>query len=313
MNICYYDQRHISDESQTNLAADIARHMQSRQHLGKTVVICEKPGILLALTRKHWLKYARTLQKERSGTINAEKILRLTNTITHMHRMNFIARPPELDPRAHVYFVTPDELSILPVNTYSLYLAVPLTSAQFSHIQPQLPAEALIVGYQPQPPALNLTPKSQLEANITTAWQSMVEFMQQNHIDIDLLATPGAQQLSSIDDALDALLSTSRQFLQTASNLQHTLELSQPITLDSNLQRQYDILILLAHRVQALNPHSAFATRFTYDLTSDETFFLHDSGSELGFVEVLAQTIRHHQEAGRLRLARALHFGVPRF
>jgi hypothetical protein len=56
--------------------ADLARHLLSRQHLGKTVIVCDKPVIVMSVVRKYWLKLSRGLQRERSSTLNAEKILR---------------------------------------------------------------------------------------------------------------------------------------------------------------------------------------------------------------------------------------------
>ena len=119
MGACYFEQRHLADAPSGSLGADIAKHLEARQHLGKTIVVCERPINLMPTVRKQWLKLARQLQRKRSSTVNAEKILRLTGAITHMHHMRFSIKTPVQEPRSHVYFVTPDLVELLPPNVYS--------------------------------------------------------------------------------------------------------------------------------------------------------------------------------------------------
>src|SRR6185503_8306670 len=94
----------------TPIASDIARHLQSRQFLGMTVVVCTNPLSMLSALRKQWLRLARNLQKQRASTLNAEEILRFTHTIMHMQHLQFVAAAPTAEGDAHIFFVTPDEL-----------------------------------------------------------------------------------------------------------------------------------------------------------------------------------------------------------
>lgn len=309
MSICYFESRKISNKL---LCKEIANHLKFRQHLGKAIVVCEKPATLLGTTRKQWLKLARSVQNERSATINAERLLRLTNAITHMHRMQFIAKTPMHAQNAHIYFVEPKDLTdaILPVNTYSFYITCTMDKSLISHCVEQLPSNAMVVDFSSSiDSTATLLPKSKLESQIFKYWNEVESFLSAHNINIAMLASRNNQQIEAINDALDTLLDTDYHFLQLASAFQHQVELAQPLLLDIELQRQYDVLMLLAHRVQTLSP-SAFATRFTHNL-NDDAFFLHDISLE--FEEDLLpiyETIEYHKKAGRNRLARALTFAM---
>src|SRR5690242_18764298 len=89
----------------TPVASDIARHLQSRQYLGITVVVCQNPLSMLSTMRKQWLRLARNLQKQRASTLNAEEILRFTHTIMHMQHLQFVTQPPTEQAEAHIFFV----------------------------------------------------------------------------------------------------------------------------------------------------------------------------------------------------------------
>lgn len=310
MSICYFESRQVPDKI---LSIEIAKHLKFRQHLGKTIVICDRPSTLMGTARKQWLRLARQVQNERAGTINAERILRLTNTITHMHRMNFVAKTPMQAQNAHVYFVRPQDINdlILPVNTYSFYISCQVDTDLLNQCIEQLPSNAMVVDFTGTLKDNNaaLLPKSKLESQIADCWKNVETFLMTHKINIQQLANRNSQQIEAINDALDVLLDVDYHFLQLASTFQHQVELAQPLALSIDLQRQYDVLMLLAHRVQTLNP-SAFSTRFTHNLT-DDTFFLHDIG--LDFEEdilPLYETIEHHKKAGRNRLARALTFAM---
>ena len=57
----------------TTIAADVARHLQTRQYLGTAIVICENPIIFMSVVRKQWLKLVRALQKQRASTLKCRR------------------------------------------------------------------------------------------------------------------------------------------------------------------------------------------------------------------------------------------------
>jgi hypothetical protein len=71
----------------------------------------------------------------------------------------------------------------------------------------------------------------------------------------------------------------SHKFLQAAKEFQRAIELARPLRLSSDVRRQYDMLVLLAHRVQALSP-GAFTQQFLEVYNEDDTFFLYDRAHE---------------------------------
>ena len=105
---CYFELRKRSAKGTDSVAADIMRHLHTRQHLGKVTIITDQPLALLAASRKQWLKLSRTIQKQRSSTLNADKILKYTHTITHMQHLRFTAKDALQDPEADVKKYVPE-------------------------------------------------------------------------------------------------------------------------------------------------------------------------------------------------------------
>lgn len=294
------------------LAADIMRHLYTRQYLGKTVVVCSLPVGMVSAARKQWLKLSRTLQRQRASTLNADKILKYTHGIAHMQRLRFSSKLPLEQPEADVFFLTPDELQNLPAQCLTAYLITEATAGQSAQLHQQLPADALVVNYSTTDiSALNLEPKKKLDARVAESWRQVKQFLGEYQIDISRLDINDMRSVEAMDDALDTLLGVSHRFLGVASEFQHTLELARPMHIAKPLRETYDSFILLAHRVQALTP-GAFSRQFLQIYNEDDTFFLYDQGRELllGFGESLEESHARHVKAGRKHLAHALanHF-----
>lgn len=250
--------------------ADVARHLLSRQHLGKTVVVCDKPIIIMSVVRKYWLKLSRNLQKERASTLNAEKILQLTYDITHMQHMGFVARPYGEAPRADVFFVTPDELSQLPPNCFSLYVLAPLVRSQLEAALPQLPERALVVDYARTDALMTapLLPKRQLEQLVPEEWQRVERFFQKYNIDATKVAA-NLHRADIVDEAVDVILNTSNQFLRVADDFLLLLRQAQPLHVPHAQQQLYDLVALLQRRIGALTPGN-LSQQFTQAFGDDE-------------------------------------------
>ncbi|HVI69669.1 MAG TPA: hypothetical protein VM581_04390 [Magnetospirillaceae bacterium] len=268
----------------TPVASDIARHLQSRQYLGMTVVVCRNPLSMLSATRKQWLRLARNLQKQRASTLNAEEILRFTHTIMHMQHLQFVAQAPTAKTAAHIFFTTPDELTFLPPGCLSLYVTAAPRATQLHDWIDILAEHALVVDYEGtlDLPNLGLQPKSAIEAKMRHDWQELVSFMAANGVIVDDLVDGATIRHTSMDRALDALLVTGNGFLRRAAEFQHILSLSQPLKHEPLIHlKQFEAVMRLAHRVQALTP-GAFSN-FLADTFGDyhaESFFLRDAAPE---------------------------------
>lgn len=307
---CYFELRKQSARGSDSIAADIMRHLHTRQHLGSTLIICDQPVIFLSAARKQWLKISRSVQKQRASTLHADKILKYTHTITHMQRMRFTTKQPMVDPEAEVYFISPNALHMAPMQCYTVYFVAGLSAEKtVLRLLDELPGQALIVDYNQTAAwkGLGLQPKRALEEHLHTAWEDMQRFLADQHINIKELLSGSAHNVEAMDNALDTLLGASDVFLQQASSFQRALELARPLRIPKAIRQQYDTLSLLAHRVQALTS-TAFTQRFLEIYNEDDTFFLYDrSKKHLVFTsESLAILIARHEKADRPHLAKAL-------
>lgn len=307
---CFIELRKATTRGTDSSVADVMRHLHTRQHLGKAVIITDQPAGIVGSARKQWLKLSRTLQRQRSSTINADKILKYTHGITRMQRMRFSGKTPLEEPEADVYFLHPNQLSIMPVHCWSMYLLCPLDPKTALNALYQLPQQALVVDYMqsPQWQELGLKPKKTLEAQVTGQWRQVTQFLKGHDIDVGTLIVDGIHDVEAMDDALDTLLGGhAHQFMQVASEFQRSLELARPLRLSKKQRSAYDSLILLAHRVQALTP-GAFAHQFLEVYDEDDTFFFYDPARkhQTAATETLAQAFARHTALGHHNLAQSL-------
>jgi hypothetical protein len=306
---CYFELRKQSAKGTASIAADIMRHLHTRQHLGKAVVICEQPAGLLAASRRQWLKMGRTIQKQRASTLSADKILKYTHTITHMQHLRFSTRSPLEEPEADLYFLGEGQCTTMPLHCYSVYVTVPISRQTASAIIGQLPADALVIDYGRTLPwaQLGLQSKVVLEEQVSSQWKQVLQFMSSRNISISELMEGSVQNVEAMDDALDTLLGISHQFLRVANEFHHALELARPLRVSRTARQDHDSLMLLAYRVQALSP-GAFTQHFLETYNEDDTFFLYDRHKKrfVGNGESLVNAVDRHIAAGRTNLARAL-------
>lgn len=313
---CYFELRKRAARGTDSLAADMMRHLHTRQHLGKAVIICEQPSILLPAARKQWLKLSRAVQKQRASTLNADKILKYTHTIAHMQHMRFTAKTPLEDPSADVYFLrgTAKTMATMPAQCYTIYVTA-APSDDIASWLAQLPVEALIVDYDHRTPwpKFGLQSKVVLESQVASEWLQVERFLSSRNIAINRLVKDGVRNVEAMDDALDTLLAASNQFLVIADEFQRALELARPLRIPHKNRQGYDSLVLMAFRVQALSP-GAFTQRFLHSYNEDDTFFFYDVARQrfIGTGEPLGEAVARHLAAGRKQLANSLQLTAMR-
>lgn len=309
MGKCYVELRKSSGRENDSIAADLMRHLHTRQYLGKTVIVCEHPFGMLSIVRKQWLKLSRTIQRRRASTLNADKILKYTHTITHMQHLQFTTKTPLEHPEADVYLLSPEKLQIMPIQCWNVYITTTLTPESAQTILGQLPTEALLVDYDHSLPwqELGVQSKKILEEQVANEWKLVRRFLETYNIRISTLNTDGMRNVEAMDDALDTLLGVGRKFLQTANEFQRTIELARPFRIGRKLHEEYDSFILLAHRVQALTP-GAFTQHFLETYDEDDTFYMYDAGKKQSVwsADAWAAMVSSHIRAGRHNLALAL-------
>ncbi len=307
MTKSYFELRKRSAKGTDSLIADMMRHLHSREYLGKAVIVCDDPVVTLSAARKQWLKISRVIQKQRASTLNADKILKYTHAIAHMQHCRFSAKEPIEDPDSDVYFLAPNQIGLLPIKCYSLYVTSHIDAETIEDILQQLPDAALVVDYDHGPwEHFGSLPKAKLEEKVSSEWRNIIEFLTLNDIDISDLSTGNIQDIEAMDDALDTLLGISYPFLQVADTFQHALETARPLRLNKETRREYDAFSLLAHRVQALSLEN-FTQRFLETYNEDDTFFLYDLLQELKrrYEDSPKKAIGDQILAGRTNLADA--------
>lgn len=304
MAINYYELRTNSVRGTDSVAADVMRHLHARESLGKTAVITDQPVAFLAAARKQWLRIIRVVQKQRACTLNADKILKYTHTITRMQQMHFSIKSPLDQPDADIYFMDPDSLEIMPPRCWTTYTLATIQRQNAEHMLVQLPMEALIVDYMHAPlwHSLGLHPKQALEDQVIAEWRQVQQFMQSYKIDTEMLVVDGIHNIENMDEALDTLLGVNRKFLQVTHDFQRSLELARPLRLQKAVREQYDVVALLAHRVQVLSPGS-FSSHILPNYNKDDSFFL----SYLHPGETLATAFHRLIDMGYPNIAKAVY------
>ena len=313
MKRCYVELRKSSARGTDSIAADMMRHLHSRQHLGKVLIICQQPGVGLPIARKQWMKLSRVLQKQRASTLNADKILKYTHAIITMQNMRFSTKPPLEQPEADIYFADPAEPITLPANCYTIYNHEPLAKVALEALTSQLPEDALIVDYDQAADwaSYGLQPKTVLEQHVDEQWHITRHYLHERDINVTSLHPEHMEHVEAMDDALDTLLISPHNFLKVATEFQRALELARPLRITKQLRLHFDSLMLLAHRVQTLTT-TAFSQHFLENYNEDDTFFLYDN-SRRRFTatgETLAEAIARHEAAGHPHIAKALRTAV---
>lgn len=218
-------------------------------------------------------------------------------------------REPLQDPNADVFFLSPELATALPPQCLTLYDVIHLPQEQVQFLASALPHEALVVDYDHRTAwnTQKLTPKTVLEAQVGATWEQVLAFLKQHNIEPKNLRATDGRSYERMDDTLDTLLNFSHAFLQTASNFHHALELARPLRVSKSQREEYDAVVLLAHRVQALTSET-FSRRFLETYNEDDTLFLYDSVKEnlLFDYETLSESINRHRIEGRHSLAEAM-------
>jgi hypothetical protein len=281
----YYETRNLPTNPPATIAADLARHIQTRQYLGTTVIVCDNPTAILSAARKQWFKAIRNLQRLRASTLNAEEILRLTHALMHMQDMQFTAKTHTDQPGASAYFVAPGQIKSLPPHCYSLYLTEGLAAPDYPKVFKQMHRGGLVINYV-QSAGLakyGLQPKTALEEKLLEIWDDLVAFLRQHSVDPAGLIVGNTLQFDAMDAALDTLLNISDDFLPKAARFQRAMNQAQPfIAIASAQQKKFEAVTRLAHRVQALTPGNFNNyLSITFGDPGSDMFFLRDAGSEL--------------------------------
>src|SRR5262245_29811999 len=141
----YFENRRPSNEPGIGLAVDVAAHLQHRQFLGSSIIICDNPLAIYSAVRKQWVKLTRRLLTKRASTLNPSETTRLSQLITRMSQMTCSVHRPEDEPNSQAYFLKPTELGEAPPGCFTLYICTRFSGDKVLEFIQQLPTHALAV------------------------------------------------------------------------------------------------------------------------------------------------------------------------
>lgn len=146
MSHIYIEVRNLHGRS---ISHDIAQHLYTRQLKGTAVVITDEPFLLMRVVRKRWLMLIKAVQRERSRTLDQERIAELQREITIMQAMQFAKGLPIDSPGASIYFLSPAQIDEILPDCHTAYIVTPHHAAHFAHlIHDHIVEGGLIVQYK---------------------------------------------------------------------------------------------------------------------------------------------------------------------
>lgn len=126
-------------------AKDLARHLYTRMHCGKVVIVANRPIVLISTLRKQWLRLARKVHKERAATLSAARIVELSNIVSRMYNLNFTVHYPPDDYPGDIYIATPDEVLRWPPQCRTIYITCKVELENLHMITAWMPQGSLVV------------------------------------------------------------------------------------------------------------------------------------------------------------------------
>lgn len=136
----YFDHRLLAPD--TSISWDMAHHIFTRYHAGLIAVVAENPVALLAAVKKQWNHVLRQVQQERSRTLRPARIMELSQTISTMQSLRFIARAD-----GAVCFGTAAQLEASPPACRTLYVTYVVSEASLKRIAAAMPENGVVVLY----------------------------------------------------------------------------------------------------------------------------------------------------------------------
>lgn len=127
------------------LSSELAHNIYRHGPQTKIAIVANDPLALLSSTRKQWLKLIRRVRRERSSTLNAKKILELSQQLAWMERLRFTAKPPQDTLEADVTFATAEDFVRVPPVCRIVYIAYKFEREKLYMLTSWMPKGGLVV------------------------------------------------------------------------------------------------------------------------------------------------------------------------
>jgi hypothetical protein len=135
-------------ERGASLARDLARQLSSKNMHYKAAIVSNNPVVLLAATKRQWMKLIRRTERERFSTLNAVRIAGLTKQIAWMQSMQFSAKPPEDLLEADVTFAAAEDFVRTPPVCQLIYVTYEFSNEKLYLLTSWMPKGGTVVIYE---------------------------------------------------------------------------------------------------------------------------------------------------------------------
>ena len=117
----YVDVRATTTSEDTSY--DLLQHLPRRLQVGRALVVCDQPAILLSVIKKRWMKLIRDLEKQRSCTLDKRKRAVFGRELARLETC-LLTSKERLAAKADALFVSAEPL---PAGSYhTLYILMPI-------------------------------------------------------------------------------------------------------------------------------------------------------------------------------------------
>lgn len=130
-----------------SLSRDLAVRICDDGMQGKVAVVTDKPIVLLAATRKQWLRLIRRAQRNRSSTLNTLKVSQLSQQIAWMQSLRFTATAPDDLLEADVTFATAEDFVRIPPMCRVIYVTYEFEKEKLHMLTSWMPRGGVVVIY----------------------------------------------------------------------------------------------------------------------------------------------------------------------
>jgi len=129
------------------LSQQLAEHIAAHGPQGKVAVATDRPVILLASTRKHWMRLIRLTENEKSSTVNTARKEYLEVHLEWMRQLSFTAKVPQDLLETDITFATADNLVHNPPDCRMIYITYGFEREKLHMLTSWMPRSGVVVMY----------------------------------------------------------------------------------------------------------------------------------------------------------------------
>ena len=115
---------------------------------GATVVVTDRPYILLSVVRKRWLKRLRKMRIQRAQFLAGPEANQLTSRILALETLQFIAGHTANRPKANLTFIAAKEIIQSEVTYRVMYITCTLPNLMLKSLISRMPPDGLVIIYE---------------------------------------------------------------------------------------------------------------------------------------------------------------------